>query len=125
MTLSHGAGLGRMLKYVGRPLLLLAIWDVMVVVGYKALHWEFLALRELPLTLYGSVIGIVVGFRNNSAYGRWWEARDLWGRIVNNSRSLARQACSSIRARNAADQACAEKLVRRLVTLQIAFAHTL
>jgi len=125
MTLSHGASLGRMLKYVGRPLLLLAIWDVMVVVACKVLHWDFLALKELPLTLYGSVIGIVVGFRNNSAYDRWWEARKLWGRIVNNSRSLARQACSSILARNGADQARAAELVRELVTLQVAFAQTL
>jgi putative membrane protein len=114
-----------MLKYVGRPLLLLALWDVLVVVGCKALHWDFLALKELPLALYGSVIGIVVGFRNNSAYGRWWEARKLWGRIVNNSRSLARQACSSIRAQNGTDHACAEKLVRKLVMCQIAFAHAL
>jgi ion channel-forming bestrophin family protein len=48
----------------------------------------------LPDTcLYASAIGIIVGFRNNLAYSRWWEARTLWGQIVNGSRNLALLAC--------------------------------
>ena len=49
----------------------------------------------------------------------------MWGRIVNNSRSLSRQACSSIRPETEHGPGLAEELVRRLVTLQIAFAHAL
>ena len=36
-------------------------------------------------------LGVILGFRNNSCYARWWEARTLWGRIVNHSRCLGRQ----------------------------------
>jgi len=115
----------RLLKNLGPALLVLAVWDVLVVAGYRLLHWEILAVRGLPLSLYGSVIGVVVGFRNNSSYGRWWEARGLWGQIVNNSRSLARQACSAIDAKDERDRPQAEELRRSLVQHQIAFVHAL
>lgn len=36
-----------------------------------------------------AVLGILLIFRNNSAYERWWEARKLWGQLVNDSRNLA------------------------------------
>lgn len=36
-------------------------------------------------------IGLLLGFRANSSYGRWWEARILWGAIVNDSRTWVRQ----------------------------------
>ncbi len=40
--------------------------------------------------ILGSALAIFIAFRNNSAYGRWWEARTMWGGIVNASRVLAR-----------------------------------
>ena len=47
---------------------------------------------SLPLRrAAGVALAIFLGFRNNSAYDRWWEGRKLWGGIVNNSRTLARQ----------------------------------
>ena len=39
----------------------------------------------------GTAISILLGFRTNAAYERWWEARKVWGAIVNDSRNLARQ----------------------------------
>lgn len=48
---------------------------------------------SLPFSIaaiLGSALAIFIAFRNNSAYGRWWEARTLWGGIVNSSRVLAR-----------------------------------
>ena len=40
--------------------------------------------------ILGSALAIFIAFRNNSAYSRWWEARTLWGGIVNSSRVLGR-----------------------------------
>jgi putative membrane protein len=34
---------------------------------------------------------IITGFKSNQAYDRWWEARIVWGSIVNESRTLVRQ----------------------------------
>ena len=53
------------------------------------------ALAAVP-RLNGRVIGVIAGFRNASAYGRWWEARTVWGSIVNNSRSFAREVLSMV-----------------------------
>ncbi|MEL6677035.1 MAG: bestrophin family ion channel, partial [Bacteroidota bacterium] len=39
----------------------------------------------------GTAISIILGFRINQAYTRWWEARKIWGAIVNDSRTLVRQ----------------------------------
>ena len=40
--------------------------------------------------ILGSALAIFIAFRNQSAYGRWWEARTIWGGIINNSRIFAR-----------------------------------
>jgi ion channel-forming bestrophin family protein len=110
----------RVFRSLGRHLLALIAWDLLVVLVVKVLRWEWIASRDLPLALYGSTIGIVVGFRNNSAYSRWWEARKVWGQIVNNSRNLARQVCAplSTNPEISATQ-------RKIVYYQIAFVHAL
>jgi putative membrane protein len=40
-------------------------------------------------TLLGLVLSVLLVFRTNTAYDRWWEGRKLWGSLVNNSRNLA------------------------------------
>jgi len=47
--------------------------------------------RNLPVmhTLLGFAISMLLVFRTNTAYDRWWEGRKLWGSLVNNSRNLA------------------------------------
>src|SRR5215510_9765120 len=44
---------------------------------------------SLVHSLLGFVISILLVFRTNTAYDRWWEGRKLWGGLVNNSRNLA------------------------------------
>jgi putative membrane protein len=82
----------RMLRNLGRPLALLVWLDIVVVVAYVFFHQRWLALPNLPLAIGGGALGVLLGFRNNISYARWWEARTLWGRIVNHSRCLGRQA---------------------------------
>lgn len=129
MIVPKGPQLRRMLAYVGRPLLALVLWDVLIVLAYKVMHWEWVGSKYVPLALYGSAIGIIVGFRNNSAYGRWWEARGLWGQIVNNSRSLARQVVSTMHVPEhdgtGREHDAVRQMQRRLVHHQIAYVHAL
>lgn len=49
-------------------------------------------LNTTPLTLFGFVLALFLGFRNNVSYERFWEGRKLWGALLNISRSLVRQA---------------------------------
>lgn len=121
MIVPQRATLRRILGYVGWALPLMLVYDLVVVATYELLGWDWLASPHVPLGLYGSVVGVVVGFRNNSSYARWWEARQLWGSIVNNSRSVARQALVAI----VGDMPQVETLRHDLVRLQIAYVHAL
>ncbi len=47
-------------------------------------------------TLFGVALAIFLGFRNNASYERWWEGRKLWGALLNDTRSIARQSYSLI-----------------------------
>jgi len=42
-------------------------------------------------TVLGTALAFFIGFKNNQAYDRWWEARKIWGSLVNDSRTWARQ----------------------------------
>ena len=57
---------------------------VAVLYRYTALH-QF-SIPWLPLSLIGTAVTFYVGFKNNQAYDRLWEARTIWGGIVNSSR---------------------------------------
>lgn len=98
---------------IWKPLTILFAWDVIV----TGIHFQT-DLKEpaLPLALFGTALGLFLGFRTNAAYGRWWEARTLWGALINSSRSLARITKSFISDRSAIDE---------IVTRQIAFAHAM
>jgi putative membrane protein len=125
MIVPRGRQLKPMLEYVGRPLLLLVLYDLAIVLAYQVMRWRWIALPHIPLALFGSAIGIIVAFRNQSSYARWWEARTLWGAIVNNSRSWGRQVMTVMLPAHAAEDIELKKMQRRLIYHQIAYVHAL
>jgi putative membrane protein len=92
-------------------------------------RWE--PLVALPFSIaatLGGALAIFIGFRNNSAYGRWWEARTLWGAIVNSTRVLARLIITfadSHAHQPHYDRARSEAFKREMVHKVIAWAHAL
>jgi len=78
----------RIVAEVWKPLLALFAWDCTVTVVY---YLSPFTAPSLPLTLFGTALALFLGFRDNSAYQRWWEGRVLWGAMINASRSLARE----------------------------------
>jgi putative membrane protein len=124
MIVPTRVNLRRLARHVARPLGLLFCFDMIVAVAYVYGGWTWLGLQHIPLSIFGSAIGVIVGFRNNSSYQRWWEARTLWGAIVNHSRSFARQALSMV-VPIGEDGAELEPVKRELVELQIAYVHAL
>lgn len=63
---------------------IITIW----VAIYYFLDLNWLKIPWTPLALIGTAVAFVIGFQNNSAYGRIWEARKIWGGIVNTSRTF-------------------------------------
>ncbi|MEL6669665.1 MAG: bestrophin family ion channel [Bacteroidota bacterium] len=65
---------------------------IALVSGVVALSYFFdlswIKIPWTPLALIGTAVAFVIGFQNNSAYGRIWEARKIWGGIVNTSRTF-------------------------------------
>jgi putative membrane protein len=75
------------------------------------------------VAVLGTVIGLLLAFRTNSSYDRWWEARTLWGAIVNDSRTWARQLLEFTPSENL-DEAKKEKL-KTMAYRQIAWCYAL
>jgi len=105
--------------FVAHRLVLLFLFDLAVAALYTFGGWKEVALPGLPLSTMGSAIGMFLAFRTNSAYERWWEARILWGGLVNSSRSFARQVLTMID--RAPGVSAPSEVQRRLMHLQIAF----
>jgi len=59
-----------------------------LVAFYYFLDLNWLKIPWTPLALIGTAVAFVIGFQNNAAYGRIWEARKIWGGIVNTSRTF-------------------------------------
>lgn len=75
-------------------------------------------------TLLGTAIAFFVGFNNNQAYSRWWEARTIWGAIVNDSRSWARNILHyTVPGELTFDELAALK--KRIIFRQIGFVYAL
>ncbi len=73
-------------------ILVITAFSVVVTVWEMLYQWDDrFSLTPVPFTLIGLAISIFLGFRNSAAYDRYWEGRKLWGRLVNTSRSFARQ----------------------------------
>lgn len=100
---------------------LLLVWDVGVTVAYLQGWTEFGGIR-IQYTLFGTAIALFVGFMVNAAYARWWEARTLWGQVVNSSRSLGRQAVVLL---DGSVPEAREGLAEGIVRAQVAYVHVL
>jgi ion channel-forming bestrophin family protein len=110
-----------------RTLTVTAIATVVTVLYEEvpALHYS---LTAAPFTLVGLPLGIFLGFRNNTAYDRFWEARKLWGALVNTSRSITRQALTLIQPQLEPGLEKPEQvreLQHRFVHLTIGYVHAL
>lgn len=90
MVVDKGIHLLRLARANAPTLSVLLAYDILITAVYVGLHWHWVAIPDMPLPLLGSAIALIVTIRNNAAYGRWWEARTLWGAILNNSRSFTR-----------------------------------
>lgn len=87
--------------------------------------WSWLALPWVPIALVGTAVAFLVGFKNNATYNRLWEARQIYGAIVNSSRSWAIMAIDFVTPPAGTPDAEAEAARQRLVHRHIAWLHAL
>lgn len=88
----------------------------------QTLVWSDVGLPFSAIAALGGALAIFLGFRNKAAYDRWWEARKVWGALVNESRSFTRQVLAWVRTpTDEATRALQVELVHR----HLAFVHGL
>ena len=73
--------------------------------------------------ILGTALAIILGFRNTSAYERWWEARKIWGGIVNESRTFTRQGLTIVDRHEVTPELW--ESFTRIVRMQLAFINAL
>jgi putative membrane protein len=78
--------LKEVLHWTRRDIYFLLIVSAIPTCCFELLGWKWLAIPWLPIALLGTAVAFVVGFKNNASYDRMWEARRVWGSIVNSSR---------------------------------------
>ena len=70
-----------------RELLAITLTSTFPVVLFAVFGMTWLTIPWLPMALVGTAVAFVVGFKNNASYDRLWEGRQIWGGIVNTSRT--------------------------------------
>lgn len=97
-----------------------AILIYAIVIGI-ADQYGFLSKIEIPIgvnAIIGTALSLLLAFRTAQAYERWWEARIIWGAIVNDSRTLIRQIKQFLPEENT-------KIVEEFAYRQIIWCHVL
>lgn len=64
------------------------ILSIVPTVLFYFLGWKWLAIPWVPVALLGTAAAFISGFKNTQTYNRSWEARQIYGAIINNSRSF-------------------------------------
>ncbi|MEN2489601.1 bestrophin family ion channel [Flavobacterium sp. B11] len=102
------------------PRLLLLFLFSFLIVYYKSFLLEYnLHINPAIFTLFGIALAIFLGFRNNVSYDRFWEGRKLWGALLNDTRSLARQSITLLNSKDNKSES------QNFINLLIAFVYAL
>ncbi|MEO1451368.1 MAG: bestrophin family ion channel [Bacteroidota bacterium] len=91
MQIKRRYSLWETIRWTRRDIFIFAAYGLAVSSLYVLLDLTFLSIPWLPISLIGIAVAFFLGFKTNSSYDRQWEARKIYGAIVNSSRSWAMQ----------------------------------
>ena len=128
MIVTKSFTLKGILKFSGGHIVWLTLWSSVVVLTYRFMQWEWMTIPWLPLSVIGTAVAFYIGFKNNQAYDRLWEARKIWGAIVNSSRSWGSTVKGFIGTKFTKDDLTEDEVkthVKKLIYRHIAWLYTL
>jgi len=91
MIISKTIILGRIVKGTWKDFILLVFVCVAAYLFNEYILHHYIEFPTIVPGILGPALAFFIGFNNNQAYDRWWEARKIWGGLVNDSRTWARQ----------------------------------
>lgn len=106
------------LNWSKKPLLIGLLYSGLLFLIFYFIDIRFY-LPWQPLSVIGIAVAFYLGFKNNSSYDRTWEARKIWGSMVNNSRTFGAAVVSFVQGPNDA------KIKKELLYRHIAWLITL
>ncbi|MDQ1139353.1 bestrophin family protein [Pedobacter agri] len=111
-------------EFAGHHIYWLTAYMFIISVLYKVVGWQWISIPWLPVSLIGTAVAFYLGFKNNQSYDRVWEARKIWGGIVNSSRSWGMMVNSFILNSQLTDEEV-RKIKTRLTYRHIAWLYIL
>lgn len=124
MIVTKNISLKRILLFAGQHFIWLFAHMLAVTVLYQIAGWHWLSIPWLPVSLVGTALAIYIGFKNNQSYDRVWEARKIWGGIVNSSRSWGTMVDAFIQNKTLSEKEL-KSIKRQLIYRHIAWLYTL
>lgn len=97
------------LLWTRRDIYVLIILASIPTILFQVFDLKWIALPWVPVALVGTAAAFVVGFKNTQTYNRLWEARQIWGAIVNTSRTWGMMSKDFVKA----DKSEIEQLIYR------------
>ena len=97
------------LIWTRRDIYVLILLATIPTVLFQVFNLKFIAIPWTPVALVGTAAAFVVGFKNTQTYNRLWEARQIWGGIVNTSRTWGIMSKDFVKT----DQADIQQLIYR------------
>ena len=123
MLLKENIPVTYVLGKIRKELILVAIYSSAIYFIHQYYNFKEVSIPLTVPTILGTIISLLLAFRSNQAYDRWWEARILWGAIVNDCRTFTRQVLTFVDSSYDGDEKRALK--ERMVKRQIAWCYSL
>ncbi|PMD90525.1 hypothetical protein BWI97_23975 [Siphonobacter sp. BAB-5405] len=125
MFIDRNLGWKVIFHYTWKGLIYYTVLSVTVYLLHDYYNLFHLHLPFTTITAISTALSIFLGFKNNNAYDRWWEARQIWGLLVNYSRAWGREVLIMIIPEDPAEAAEVRELQHRMVYRHMAFVHAL
>lgn len=125
MIVSKGLHISKLIKWSGHHIVWLTLVMSFAVLLYH-FGWINFVIPWLPVSVIGTAVAFYVGFKNNQSYSRAWEARKIWGGIVNESRTWGMQVSGFINNQFRAEAVSDEEIhaiKKRLIYRHIAWLY--
>ena len=122
MYIKRNIGSVSYLRYGWKNLIFFTIYAIVIFCLYFYLRLDFIDIPFQPLSVIGIAVAFYIGFKNSQSYDRFWEARKIWGGIVNYSRTWAIQVISFIET---GDEVLNKEIHTKLIHRQVAWINAL
>lgn len=116
------------IRWTRRDILFYLVLATIPTLLYILLDWTWLTIPWVPIALVGTAVAFITGFKNNATYDRLWEARTIYGGIVNSSRAWGIMVMDFVTNKHTQQPITAEalrKIHSALIHRHIAWLHAL